>query len=102
MEFFLLIVAALACYRLTRFLVADKLFDRPRDAVHGWLLSRERFGGFFRWLQALISCGWCASVWFAGWITAVIDRYYSVPLPAFFALAVAALAVGYWNVTEPD
>lgn len=102
LSFFIFMIAGLAVYRMSRFIVADKLIDRPRDWVHNFLLSRTHLAGFFRWLQALISCGWCISIWFGALVTAAVDYYYDVPLPAFYALALAAFATGYWGVVESD
>lgn len=105
-QFFTFLIAGLACYRLTRFIVADKIFDFPRAHVNHFLTTRNRrpFKGIGNWLAGLINCGYCSSVWIAAGLTWAIDvpLERSVPLPALWSLALGAFAVGYWNVTEPD
>lgn len=56
-----LISDALATHRLTRLLVDDVIFDRPRRridrALHeaGWERARE-----------ILRCSWCAGIWVGG------------------------------------
>lgn len=97
------LIASLATYRICRFVIVDKLFDTPRGMMNTWLLTRKRGAGFWRWLHALLGCGWCLSVWVA---VAVVDAYmvfgYSVEMPIVTMLAVAAAATGLWNLLEPE
>ena len=48
-----LIVLALAVYRITRLIVLDTIFDRPRD----WASQKAI------WLETLVTCPWCAGFW---------------------------------------
>lgn len=55
----LLVVYALAVYRLTVLVTADFITERPRR----WVMSRGDTWATF------ITCPWCTSVWLAaGWI----------------------------------
>lgn len=49
----LIIVAALATYRVTRLVTADKITEALRERVTS------------RWLGYLVQCDWCLSIWFA-------------------------------------
>lgn len=49
------VLAALATYRVTRLVVADRITARPRE----WLQARFDAVGY------LVGCVWCASVWIA-------------------------------------
>lgn len=51
-----LVLAALACYRLTRLVTADKITERFRD----WANARRR-----DWPGYLSGCDWCLSIWLA-------------------------------------
>ena len=69
-----LLVAVLATFRVTRLVTTDKVFDRPREALWGWLADR----GWW-WPLDLLGCDWCVSVWVAaavtlcGWWSGVLD-----------------------------
>lgn len=63
MTAFWFIVVALATYRLTRLVTADKITERVRSFVE----VRSQ------WLGYLVTCDWCLSIWVA-------------PLPTLFAL----------------
>lgn len=71
MTFLALLVAVAAAFRITRLIVVDTIFDRPRAALQGWLIARaSRRGG---WLALavvdLIACQWCVGVHVAFWMT---------------------------------
>jgi hypothetical protein len=51
----LLVVAALATYRLTRLVTADKITEPLRL----WVLDRSQWAGY------LVTCDWCLSIWIA-------------------------------------
>lgn len=55
METLWLIVAALATYRLTRLVTADKI----TQPLRGWIVDRSEWFGY------LTTCDWCLSVWVA-------------------------------------
>lgn len=56
------ILGAIATEALVEILIHSDLFKGPRE----WLKTRS---GFF---DALLSCGWCLSVWVAGGVLCVI------------------------------
>jgi hypothetical protein len=58
----LLVIFALTCYRLTRFLVEDVFFEPLREFVWKKFPPSTKFGYLF-------TCYWCMSVWTAaGWL----------------------------------
>ena len=65
-DFFQLAIAGLATYRISRLIVRDEIFNRPRN----WIWEKfppesNKFGYFF-------TCMWCTSVWVASLL--VISR----------------------------
>ena len=62
---FAFVVLALAVYRATRLVTADKITEPFRVAVD----SRSKWAGY------LVTCDWCLSVWLAPWFTAVMIRW---------------------------
>ena len=93
----LIIVLALANYRIVRFLIADSLTDEPRVAVLRWLAA----GGAFRHkLYELATCPYCLSVWtgaavfLAAWAATPIE----LPLLALAATWGATMVV--WRIVE--
>ena len=95
----LMILLALACYRVTRFIVKDSLIQGFRIWLHTALLgNKPRL-----WrdkLQELISCPFCISVWIAAALVAGVNHYRSVSLPFVQWLAVAGATCVIWNLTE--
>jgi len=112
----ILIIDALAVFRLTRLIVADGIFDRPRN----WILTRfpgaetefyadavERVprrlvpvsGSSPRvwvavepsWLGRLLECCWCVSVWTAAGVVVARQMWGWWEWPAL-VLAYAAVA----------
>jgi hypothetical protein len=55
MDWLLLVLAALATYRLTRLVTADKI----TEPVRGWVVDRSAWAGY------LVTCDWCLSIWVA-------------------------------------
>lgn len=67
----LLVVNALAVYRLARLITRDTIFDRQRTAMLGrWVHGRRKH----MQLAELIVCPWCVSVWIAAGVL-VLTRY---------------------------
>lgn len=80
-------IDALACHRVTRLIVEDSIFDRPREA----LKARLHRGGHMKALE-LLRCSWCVSVWVGfGVVTvrAAVPRAWG---PAARALALSSVA----------
>lgn len=61
------LLAALATYRITRFITADALFEPVRERLEGFCEDR----GWHR-LTYLLNCDWCLSIWVAPIPTAAI------------------------------
>lgn len=97
----LLIVLALACYRVTRFVIRDTLLDGGRDRVHHWLLTR-RWKGVNVKLYELITCPFCLSIWVAAGMVAATDAVADVTTPIWMWLAAAAGSLVAWEVVEHD
>lgn len=82
----MLIVVALAAYRIWRLVGVDTVFRRPREWVTGkW--------GQDSWATELVTCPWCAGSWITFAVTAVAAQVVTVRIPVLFALA-AATVVG--------
>lgn len=54
-----LLVDALAVFRLVRLVVADRILDRPRSLVTKRSLKRRGVWAYF------VTCPWCVSIWLA-------------------------------------
>lgn len=95
----LLVLMALAAWRLTHLIVEDDFppirWARDRISAHGP-----------EWLGDLVTCTWCAGVWVAAAVTATVDWQVGVRWPWLTFGAVAALvpiveAVVVWLEREP-
>lgn len=94
----ILVLLALATYRVTRFAIHDTLIDEPRTAVLRWLASKP---GIVRSkLHDLATCPYCLSVWVAGALTAATAQVATVQLPLLMWLAVAGGAMVAWRFVE--
>lgn len=82
MIFYVLILACLTTFRLTRLVTHDAILDVPR----GWVIRRAPGP-----LVYFVQCTWCVSVWAAGAVVLVLDQFATVPLP--WAVALTASAV---------
>lgn len=85
-SFFELSVAGLATYRLTRLIVKDEIFSRPRNAI--WKRfppERSKFGYLF-------TCMWCTSIWVASLLEISRMIIPNVVHPVAIVLAISAIA----------
>lgn len=95
----LIILLALACHRVTRFVIADSLIADFRIWLHLRILGdgtskvRAKF-------HELISCFWCLSVWVAGALVLVVDQFAVVPLPWLTVPAVSSAALVVYNLVD--
>lgn len=93
MIFFVLAVACGATFRITRFVTHDKLTTSART----WLTRR--------WPKSYLTyfayCTWCVSVWVAGAVVLVIDRFATVPLP-WAVILTASAATGIVESHIPE
>ena len=83
MTWLTLALVALATYRLTRLVTADRITDRLRD----WCQGRGDF------LAYLSTCDWCLSVWIAPWpaVAVVVWPDSRIVLAVLLALSASAL-----------
>jgi hypothetical protein len=85
-NFFELLVAGLATYRIARLVVVDEIFSRPRNAV--WKKfppERSKFGYLF-------TCMWCTSIWVASLLEISRMIIPNVVHPVGIVLAISAIA----------
>lgn len=83
----LIVVLALAVYRVAHFIIDDNLIASPRIWLHTVILSKDR-----EWrvkLHELITCYWCITIWISGFAVIAVDQFTTVPLPWLTWLAVA-------------
>jgi hypothetical protein len=91
-NFFELLVAGLATYRIARLVVRDEIFSRPRNAI--WKKfppEKSQFGYLF-------TCMWCTSIWVASLleISRIIIPNIIHPVEVVLALsAIAGLLAAY-------
>lgn len=99
----LLVLLALAAWRLTRFATRDELplIKTPRDAVCNWLDPRDEhgrptgptpLGSTGRIVAYGIECDWCMSAWISALLVAVTDHLIGVQVPVLLAGAVWGVA----------
>lgn len=103
----LFVVLALACYRVTRFVVqdtiAEPIFGRLRDALEfRWIRKHTRPGSpeefdaiesekFNSKLAYLLSCPWCLGFWVSGVGTLLVSIAYGLDYPVITWLAVSTV-----------
>jgi len=69
----ILVIYLLAAARLVGMTVEDDLFDGPRDALLAWLDPTPRSLGSY--IAKLITCQWCAAVWWCAAVVPLMWRY---------------------------
>ena len=77
----LLVVMALASFRLWRFIAEDKV---PGYPIQVWASKRPAVGNF-------VMCPWCLGAWLSAAVVAVTDALVGIPMPVMQWLAVSAL-----------
>lgn len=82
MIFFVLAVACLATFRVTRLITHDEVLAVPR----AWIVDHAPGP-----LAYFVRCTWCVSVWVAGGVVLVLDRFATVPLPWAVVLTASAI-----------
>lgn len=80
------LVLALACFRLTRLVTTDVVFNRPRE----WFW--RRFPPESTMLGYLSTCDWCASVWVGSLLAISYTIFPSATLLASLPFALSAVA----------
>lgn len=114
----LLVIAALAVYRVWRFIARDRITERWRERIYNrWpptyrrALARAEWnenmhevvmhtrGGVrdkvpkVSWLAASIDCPWCAGAWLSAILTLAVDASFGLTWPVAWWLALST-AVG--------
>jgi hypothetical protein len=103
----LLILLALACYRVTRLVTTDKItepiFGRLREELeHRWIRKHTRPGSpeefdaiesdtFNSKLAFMLSCPWCLGFWVSGAGTLLVSLAYGLDYPIFTWFAVSTV-----------
>lgn len=82
-----IVIDGLATYRVTRLVVEDHLFDRPRDR----LVARLQLADHPKLIE-LIGCPWCVSVYVGFGVVALRRLVPRVWGPLASALAASAVA----------
>jgi hypothetical protein len=77
-------LVALATYRLTRLVTADRI----AEPVRNWVVERNP-----GWAGYLVTCDWCLSIWVAPWpaVAAVLWPDNRAVLAALLALSASAV-----------
>lgn len=83
----LLIVYALAVARVTGLIVADSITEDARDNLIAWLDDRPKTLG--NYIQILITCPWCVSIWLAFIASPLVWFYGGSPVMLIPAIALA-------------
>ena len=87
MTWLALVIDALACYRLTRLVVADGITEPIRDRI-----ITKRDGSTREWWEQLLTCRWCVGVWVAFGVMVARTELTDVWSPVAYALAIACAA----------
>jgi len=108
-EWWLVALASLAAYRVTRLVTSDKItepiFDRIRFGLerrwyvkHGPADSDTHFNSK---LAYLLSCPWCLGFWVSGATTVVLSWAYGLDYPILTWLAMSTV-VGFLGRIDGD
>lgn len=95
-----LLIASLASYRVTRFLLRDSLIDGTRLRFNGYLIARVDRSRLALKLYELANCPYCISVWTSAGAVWAFDLCGSVPMPVMVWLAVAGGSLMVWRFNE--
>lgn len=82
----------LASYRVTRLLIDDAIFDKPRDFLLGQLDQEGK-------LRYLLGCYWCLGLWVSAGLTLLIAPNF---LSWLFLTLGSSTAVGFLASSTPD
>lgn len=90
LEFFILIVLALAVYRLCRLIIEDYIFESIRDRI--W----DRYPPESTKIGYLFTCYHCLSLWLASF---VVVLFLLLPVPTIVGATILAIStlVGFFD-----
>jgi hypothetical protein len=108
-EWWLVALASLAAYRVTRLVTSDKItepfFDRIRFGLERrWYAKHGPEGSdthFNSKLAYLLSCPWCLGFWVCGVFTMVLSLAYGLDYPILTWLAMSTV-VGFLGRIDGD
>lgn len=108
-EWWLVALASLAAYRVTRLVTSDKItepfFDRIRFGLERrWYAKHGPEGSdthFNSKLAYLLSCPWCLGFWVCGVFTVVLSLAYGLDYPILTWLAMSTV-VGFLGRIDGD
>lgn len=101
-EWWLVALASLAAYRVTRLVTTDKItepiterirwfFERRWEAKHPEVVPSDDWNSK---LAFLLSCSWCLGFWVSGVVTVILSVAYGLDYPVITWLAMSTI-VGF-------
>lgn len=98
-----LFILSLACFRLTRLLVFDKITEFIREPFFNEIKEENEDGemevyylpkekGIKKFIGELLSCYWCTGIWASAAIVGIALLYPVLSFPIILILAVAGFA----------
>ena len=111
MIWLLVVLTCLAIFRVTRFLVEDKIIEKQRIKLYSWICTRDipkTAEDYLEWRSArlnnivsktepeplmayFITCPWCVSIWTGAIITGIVWFSTDLPYPVLTWLASSAV-----------
>jgi hypothetical protein len=101
-EWWLVALASLAAYRVTRLATADKIAEPFMERLRWWFEKRwyakhDEEGSQTDWNSKwayLLSCAWCLGFWVSGVTTVLVSMAYGLDYPILTWLAMSTV-VGF-------
>jgi Protein of unknown function (DUF1360) len=98
-----LLILSLACFRLTRLFVFDKITEFIREPFFKEIKEKNEYGeievyyvpkekGLKKFIGELLSCYWCTGIWASAGIVGLALLFPNWSFPFILILAVAGLA----------
>lgn len=98
-DWWLVALATLAAYRLTRLATTDKITEPLMERVRWWLEKRWESkhaepGSDTEWnskIAFMLSCPWCLGFWVSGAATVLVSAVYGLDYPVLTWLAMSTV-----------
>lgn len=108
-EWWLVALASLAAYRVTRLVTTDKITERFFDRIRfgferRWHKKHDEPGSathFNSKLAFLLSCPWCLGFWVSGVVTVILSVAYGLDYPVITWLAMSTI-VGFLGSIDSE